>query len=69
MAEYYLISTRLSTDIQENLLEADLISAVCSAGFADVEIVKKHDIFDGVPNPSDALQFGTQGISLRAHKP
>jgi len=42
---------------------------VRAAGFEDVEIVNKFDIFEGVPNPSDALQFGTQGISLRARKP
>jgi hypothetical protein len=42
---------------------------VTGAGFEDAPIVKKHDIFADVPNPSSALEFGTQGISLRARKP
>jgi ubiquinone/menaquinone biosynthesis C-methylase UbiE len=35
----------------------------------DVEIVSTYDIFEGVPDPSSALQFGTRGISFRARKP
>jgi hypothetical protein len=41
---------------------------VNDAGFIEAEIVQKHNIFEGVPNPSDALDFGTIGISLRARK-
>lgn len=33
------------------------------------EIVQKHNIFEGVPRPSSALDYGTQGVSLRARKP
>jgi hypothetical protein len=39
-----------------------------AAGFMEAEIVEKHNIFEGVPNPSSALDFGTIGISLRARK-
>jgi len=42
---------------------------VSASGFENAEIVQKHDIFEGVPNPSSALEYGTQGISLRARKP
>jgi len=28
-----------------------------------------YDIFEDVPNPSSALEYGTQGVSLRARKP
>ncbi len=31
--------------------------------------VLRHDIFVDVPKPSDALDYGAQGISLRARKP
>jgi hypothetical protein len=51
------------------LPEADLLSAVSASGFENVEIVKKHNIFEDVPNPSSALEYGTQGVSLRARKP
>jgi len=42
---------------------------VNAAGFEDAVIVEKHDIFADVPNPSSAMAFGTNGISLRARKP
>jgi hypothetical protein len=42
---------------------------VGAAGFEKAEIVQKHNIFQDVPNPSSALEFGTQGISLQARKP
>jgi len=42
---------------------------VGAAGFENAEIVEKHNIFEGVPNPSSALDYGTRGISLRANKP
>jgi len=41
---------------------------VSASGFENAEIVQKHHIFEGVPNPSSALDFGTQGVSLRANK-
>jgi hypothetical protein len=40
-----------------------------AAGFNDIQIAKQHNIFEGVPNPSSALEFGTRGVSLRARKP
>jgi hypothetical protein len=42
---------------------------VRAAGFEDVEIVHKYNNYADVPDPSDALEFGTQGISFRASKP
>jgi hypothetical protein len=51
------------------LLEADLLSAVSAAGFEDVEIIEKYNIFDDVPEPSSALSFGTLGVSFRGRKP
>jgi hypothetical protein len=32
-------------------------------------IVHRHDNYVDVPDPSDALDFGTQGFSFRARKP
>jgi hypothetical protein len=42
---------------------------VRAAGFENAEIVYKYNNYEGVPDPSDALEFGTQGISFRARKP
>jgi hypothetical protein len=39
------------------------------AGYENIKIQKRHDIFEDVPNPSSALEFGTRGISMRAQKP
>jgi len=41
---------------------------VSASGFENAEIVQKHNIFEGVANPSSSLDFGTQGVSLRANK-
>ena len=46
-----------------------LINAVTLAGFEDAVVAHKHNIFEDVPDPSSAMKFGTQGISLRALKP
>ncbi len=40
-----------------------------AAGFEDAEIVSRTDNYVDVPDPSDALEFGTKGISFRARKP
>ena len=41
-----------------------------AAGFEEVKIVQRYkNLYEGVPDPSDALEFGTQGISFRARKP
>jgi hypothetical protein len=45
------------------------MSAVSAAGFVDVEVVETHELYDKAPDPSDALEFGTKGISFRACKP
>jgi hypothetical protein len=42
---------------------------VSAAGFVDGKIVHKYNNYEDVPEPSDALDFGTQGISFRAQKP
>jgi hypothetical protein len=44
------------------------MKAIHGAGFAEAEIRHYHAIFEDVPHPSDALEFGTRGISLRAMK-
>jgi len=46
-----------------------LIRSVRAAGFSEIEIVRKYpNLFVGVPDPSSALEFGTQGVSFRARK-
>jgi hypothetical protein len=42
---------------------------VRDAGFEEAQIVHKYNNYVDVPDPSDALEFGTQGISFRARKP
>jgi hypothetical protein len=43
---------------------------VRAAGFEEVQIVNRHtDLYRDVPEPSSALEFGTQGITFRARKP
>jgi len=42
---------------------------VRAAGFEDAQIVHKYNNYADVPDPSDALEFGTQGISFHASKP
>jgi len=42
---------------------------VRAAGFEDVEIVHKYDSYVDVPDPSDAQEYGTRGITFRARKP
>ncbi|MCC6987301.1 MAG: hypothetical protein IT309_12785 [Anaerolineales bacterium] len=46
-----------------------MLRAVSAAGFEDGKIVHKYNNYVDVPDPSDALDFGTQGISFRARKP
>jgi hypothetical protein len=46
-----------------------LIGALRSAGFVDAQIVNRYNNYVDVPDPSDALEFGTQGISFQARKP
>jgi hypothetical protein len=44
------------------------MNAVHRAGFTEAVIGRYHAVFEDVPHPSDALEFGTKGISLRALK-
>jgi hypothetical protein len=46
-----------------------LLRAVSVAGFVDGKIVHKYNSYVDTPDPSDALDFGTQGISFFARKP
>ncbi len=39
-----------------------------AAGFVDVEITGRVDVFSGAPQASSAAEFGTQGINFRARK-
>jgi hypothetical protein len=50
-------------------LDIELLSAVRAAGFEEGQIVYRYNSYVDVPDPSSALEFGTQGISLRARKP
>jgi hypothetical protein len=54
--------------IAGGLPEVDLLKSVQQSGFENVEIRHRHNIFEGVPNPSSALDYGTIGISLSAQK-
>jgi len=45
-----------------------LLRAVRAAGFEDAQIAYRYDNYVDVPDPSDALEFGTHGISIRANK-
>ena len=40
-----------------------------AAGFEDGKIVHKYNSYMDTPDPSDALDYGTQGISFYARKP
>jgi len=42
---------------------------VSAAGFENGEIVHKYNSYVDTPDPSDALEFGTPGITFRARKP
>ena len=39
-----------------------------AAGFVDVEITGRADVFSGAPQASSAAEFGTKGINFRARK-
>ncbi|MCC6298769.1 MAG: hypothetical protein IT314_05695 [Anaerolineales bacterium] len=46
-----------------------MLRAVSAAGFEDGKIVHKYNSYVDRPDPSDALDFGTQGITFFARKP
>jgi hypothetical protein len=39
-----------------------------AAGFVDVEITARADVYSGAPQESSAAEFGTVGINFRARK-
>jgi hypothetical protein len=44
--------------------------AVRAAGFEDARIVHKHtNLYEEVPDPSSALEYGTQGVTFFARRP
>ena len=49
-------------------LKAQLERKVKAAGFKDFEVVWGEDVFSGAPQHSDAAEFGTLGVTIRARK-
>lgn len=49
-------------------MEAELHATVVAAGFVDLEITWRADVFSGAPQASSAAKFGTVGINFRARK-
>ena len=41
---------------------------MAAAGFTDIEITWRADVFSGAPQATSAAAFGTQGINFRARK-
>jgi hypothetical protein len=41
---------------------------VAAADFKDVEVVWGKDVFSGAPQHSDAVEFGTLGVTIRTSK-
>ncbi len=54
--------------IAGGLLKAALEQKVKDAGFTDVEVRWGEDVFSGAPQHSDAAEFGTLGVTIRARK-
>lgn len=54
--------------IAGGLLKAQLERKVIAAGFKEIEVVWGKDVFSGAPQHSDAAEFGTLGITIRAKK-
>jgi ubiquinone/menaquinone biosynthesis C-methylase UbiE len=54
--------------IAGGLLKAQLERKVIAAGFKEVEVVWGKDVFSGAPQHSDAAEFGTLGVTIRASK-
>jgi SAM-dependent methyltransferase len=54
--------------IAGGLLKAILEKKVKDAGFQDVEVIWGEDVFAGAPQHSDAAEFGTLGVTIRARK-
>ena len=56
------------TCIAGGLLKAQLERKVRAAGFSKIEVVWGRDVFGGAPQHSDAAEFGTLGVTIRAQK-
>lgn len=54
--------------IAGGLLKVQLERKVIAAGFKQVEVVWGKDVFSGAPQHSDAAEFGTLGVTIRASK-
>jgi ubiquinone/menaquinone biosynthesis C-methylase UbiE len=54
--------------IAGGLLKTQLERKVNAAGFKEVEVVWGKDVFGGAPQHSDAAEFGTLGVTIRAQK-
>lgn len=54
--------------IAGGLLKTQLERRVAAAGFKNIEVLWGKDVFSGAPQHSDAAEFGTMGISIRAKK-
>jgi arsenite methyltransferase len=54
--------------IAGGLLKTQLERKVASAGFKNIEVLWGKDVFSGAPQHSDAAEFGTLGVTIRASK-
>lgn len=54
--------------IAGGLLPDELEQAVYAAGFVDVEVITGADVFAGAPQHSNAAEFGTRGVGVRARR-
>jgi SAM-dependent methyltransferase len=54
--------------IAGGVLKAQLERKVAAAGFNNIEVIWGKDVFSGAPQQSDAAEFGTLGVTIRASK-
>jgi len=54
--------------IAGGVLKAPLERKVAAAGFKNIEVIWGKDVFRGAPQHSDAAEFGTLGVTIRASK-
>jgi SAM-dependent methyltransferase len=55
--------------IAGGLLKTQLEQEIAAAGFKNIEVLWGKDVFSGAPQHSDAAEFGTLGVTIRAKKP
>jgi hypothetical protein len=51
------------------LPEAELVAALAAAGFVDVAIVARHDMYQDGPRGPGAVRYGAYGVTMRARRP